>query len=171
MRHHLFAAATLVAANASAGPSTQPIGDFFGLFVDASVAQEQRLCSARLPETAAEWKADAERWRTANAEPLRQLRETGQAVHKLTTLHAFEAPASVSLTDRETRASMYGSFQMLAVAQPATELATANDTQAAERCQNWRAAIAPGGPLETGLPAAIDGARRLLQSAAQDRGR
>lgn len=157
-----------LAATAFAGPSTGPITDLMGLFVNDSVAEEQRLCSQRLPDTAAQWKADLERWRAANAEPLRQLRDAGQAVHRLTVLHALEAPASVSMTEREARLSMYSSFQMLAATQPAMELAAANDAQATERCQSWRASIAPGGPLETGLPAAIDGARRLLQSAAQN---
>ena len=97
-------------------------------------------------------------------------RETGQALHRATAKRALEAAPAMSLDEREAELAMSSGFMMLAASQPAMDLAGANDAQAAERCQNWRVAIAPNGPLETGLQSAIEGAKRLLRSA-QNAGR
>lgn len=162
-----LAAGACVATGAIAGPSTAALTDFAGLFVDSSVGQQQRLCSIRLPDTATQWRADLQRWRAANAEPLRELRETGQALRNLTARRAVEASPGMSLEEREGQLAMYSGFMMIAVTQPAVELATANDAQAAERCEKWRAAIAPSGGLESGLSRAIEGAKRLLHQAQE----
>ena len=58
---------------------------------------------------------------------------------------------------------------MLATMQPATDLAASNDRQATERCKGWHEAISPSGPLESGLPEAIGGAKRLLQVESERR--
>jgi hypothetical protein len=158
-----------LASTASARPSTAAIGDYLGLFVEATVGQYQMLCSAREPATAALWKTDVRRWREANAKSLQELRAVAKQLELSARARALDPSSKELLEERETRLTAYTSFQMLAATQPAVELATSNDRQSSERCKSWHDAIAPNGPLETGLPQAILGAKRLLQAEAERR--
>ena len=169
MRFTHFVILASLASTALAGPSTSPVGDYLGLFVEATVGQYQMLCSAREPATAALWKADVRRWREANSRSLQELQASAKRLELAARTRAFDTSSKEPLEERETGLMIYTSFMMLAATQPATELATSNDRQAIERCKGWHEAIAPNGQLEAGLPEAILGARRLLQVESERR--
>lgn len=159
----ILASLASAASTASAGPSTSPIGEYLGLFVEATVSQYQMLCSAREPATEALWKADIRRWREANSKSLQELRATAKLLELAARTRAFDTSSKEPIEERERHLTVYTGFMMLAATQPATELAASNDRQASERCKGWHEAISPAGALETGLPEALLGAKRLLE--------
>lgn len=88
----------------------------------------------------------------------------------LTWLDQAHRWASVSRIRRPAvRVACLAIVVLLAASQPPIALARANDQQAGMQCKTWREAIAPGGPLETGLPVAVLGAKRILEMESAPR--
>lgn len=153
----------LFTANAVAGSSTTAIGEYMSLFVDAAVGQYEMLCTAREPDTAAQWKAEVQRWRGANAAPLGELQAIAKSIERAARERAFDMSSKETVDERADHVALFPGFALLTASQPAIELARLNDRQASERCKSWREAIGPGGRFETDLAQAVSGGRRILQ--------
>jgi len=163
MRSLPLALLALFTANAVAGRSTSAIGEYMSLFLDEAVGQYEMLCTAREPDTAAQWKAEVQRWRGANAAPLGELQAVARSIERAARELAFDMSSKETVDERAERVTIFPGFAMLTTSQPAIELAGLNDRQASVRCKSWREAIGPGGPFETGLAQAVAGGRRILQ--------
>ena len=158
------AAAILAFSGAAslAGSSTQPISAYLSIFTETTVAQFGNLCSARLPQTAPQWKQDIGRWRNANDDSLRTLRAIATGIEAAIAQRQPNPSSKQALSNHDSSLKMFLGFQMLAAAQPATQLAQIDDENAKRQCNEWRSAIASGGPLENELPQAILGAKQIL---------
>ena len=99
MRFTQFVVWASLASTASAGPSTSPIGDYLGLFVETTVSQYQMFCSTREPATAAMWKTDVRRWREANSKSLQELHAIAKLLELAAKTRAFDTSSKESYMD------------------------------------------------------------------------
>ena len=164
MQHHAtwitgLALCTAVANPGAAAAAGAPeiIGGLNALFIEGAVSSQQIFCGTRFPNSATAWAEGSTRWKQANEATLTELRDIARRL-------GDAPPAELAVPDGAHPASrmmVTQGFRQMSTLQSAATLAGLNDAQATLVCDQRLAGLAPGGRVETALPAYLAAARKL----------